>query len=89
MDLIGAPIWMVPLTASLLYVAARWLLNDEPDISYECIAGAAATCFKGETSNMIGTIFLGVFFIGSLIYGGYRVALHLRWRRQRQHASGG
>jgi len=90
MDLITAAILMVPLSGSFMYVAAKWLLYDEPDSEYECLDGAAVRrCFKGETSNMIVTILLGTILLGFVIYGAYRLAWHRQWKRGRQGSRSG
>lgn len=77
-DVFGGVLLMLLIGGATMFVAVKWLLYEEPDVEYECLNGAATTtCFKGETSNMMATIFFGALWVASVV----NIVVKLRRRR--------
>ena len=55
-------LWSAPIA---VYFGYKWLYKDEPNVSYACDDGA--TCYSGETTNIILTLVFGAIAIGFAI----------------------
>jgi hypothetical protein len=76
------PLWALPMGGVLVW---RWLAYDDENRRYVCTGppGTKATCFEGETTNMV----LGLLYtaIGLTLLAVF-VGLLVRWRRaDRRH----
>lgn len=78
-------LWVFPLILITPVVlggifGSKWLLRDEPDRSYACRGsdGGSATCFEGETVNMLIALGSAVWIAITL---AVLVGLLRRWRR--------